>query len=82
MGNDVGRNIRQLRVGRGLTQQQVADKLYVTRSALSNYENGRRHPNLIIAILIADFFQVSLDELAGREQIGQQMAGRTDPNGI
>ncbi len=82
MGNDVGRNIRQLRVGRGLTQQQVADKLYVTRSALSNYENGRRHPNLIIAILIADFFQVSLDELAGREQIGQQMAGRTDPNGL
>ncbi len=82
MGNDVGRNIRQLRVGRGLTQQQVADKLYVTRSTLSNYENGRRHPNLIIAILIADFFQVSLDELAGREQIGQQMAGRTDPNGI
>lgn len=67
MGNDVGRNIRQLRVGRGLTQQQVADKLYVTRSTLSNYENGRRHPNLIIAILIADFFQVSLDELAGRE---------------
>ena len=82
MGNDVGRNIRQLRVGRGLTQQQVADKLYVTRSTLSNYENGRRHPNLIIAILIADFFQVSLDELAGREQIGQQMAGRTDPNGL
>lgn len=82
MGNDVGRNIRQLRVGRGLTQQQVADKLYVTRATLSNYENGRRHPNLIIAILIADFFQVSLDELAGREQIGQQMAGRTDPNGI
>lgn len=67
MGNDVGRNIRQLRVGRGLTQQQVADKLYVTRATLSNYENGRRHPNLIIAILIADFFQVSLDELAGRE---------------
>ncbi len=82
MGNDVGRNIRQLRVGRGLTQQQVADKLYVTRSTLSNYENGRRHPNLIIAILIADFFQVSLDELAGREQIGQQMVRRTDPNGI
>lgn len=82
MGNDVGRNIRQLRVGRGLTQQQVADKLYVTRATLSNYENGRRHPNLIIAILIADFFQVSLDELAGREQIGQQMAGRTDPNGL
>ena len=82
MGNDVGRNIRQLRVGRGLTQQQVADKLYVTRSTLSNYENGRRHPNLIIAILIADFFQVSLDELAGREQIGQQMAERTDPNGL
>ena len=82
MGNDVGRNIRQLRVGRGLTQQQVADKLYVTRATLSNYENGRRHPNLIIAILIADFFQVSLDELAGREQIGQQMVRRTDPNGI
>ena len=82
MGNDVGRNIRQLRVGRGLTQQQLADKLYVTRATLSNYENGRRHPNLIIAILIADFFQVSLDELAGREQIGQQMAGRTDPNGL
>lgn len=82
MGNDVGRNIRQLRVGRGLTQQQVADKLYVTRATLSNYENGRRHPNLIIAILIADFFQVSLDELAGREQIGQQMAERTDPNGL
>ena len=82
MENNIGKNIRRFRVAKGMTQQQLADKLYVTRSTLSNYENGRRHPNLIIAILIADFFQVSLDELAGREQIGQQMAGRTDPNGL
>ncbi len=68
MENNIGKNIRRFRVAKGMTQQQLADKLYVTRSALSSYENGGRTPSLAMAILIADFFQVTLDELVGRNE--------------
>lgn len=50
----------------GLTQEELAKKLNVTRSALSQYELGTREPNYDLLLKIADFFEVTVDYLIGR----------------
>ena len=44
---EIGKKIRILRKTRGLTQQQLADKLKVKRATISNYEIGRRAPSTV-----------------------------------
>ena len=46
---------------RKLTQQELADRLELTRATISNYETGRRSPHLNELQRIADFFGVGLD---------------------
>ncbi|MCI6486454.1 MAG: helix-turn-helix domain-containing protein [Clostridiales bacterium] len=41
---DVGKNIKDLRQGRGLTQDELAERLFVSRQTVSNYELGRTRP--------------------------------------
>lgn len=55
-----------LREDNDLTQQQVADKLFITRSAYSNYENGSRAFPLDILSKLADIYGTSVDYLIGR----------------
>ncbi len=49
-----------------ITQQQVADKLFITRSAYSNYENGSRAFPIEILCGLADIYGTSVDYLIGR----------------
>lgn len=58
--------IKNLREDSDLTQQQVAEKLFITRSAYSNYENGIRAVPVEILSQIADIFGTSVDYLIGR----------------
>ena len=51
---DIGKNIRDLRERAGLTQQQLADLLFVTRQTVSNYENGRSRPDVDTVIKISE----------------------------
>ena len=51
---DIGKNIRDLRERAGLTQQQLADLLFVTRQTVSNYENGRSRPDVDTVIKIGE----------------------------
>ena len=44
--NDVGRNIKNLRKKMGISQETLAEKLYVTRQAVSQWETGRTQPDL------------------------------------
>ena len=57
--------IRDLREDNDLTQQEVADKLFIPREVYRRYETGAREIPLNIAILIAKLYNVSLDYLAG-----------------
>ncbi|MCU6794210.1 MULTISPECIES: helix-turn-helix domain-containing protein [Paenibacillus] len=61
-----GHRIASLRDERHLTQEELAHKVGITRSALSHYENSRREPDYDTIQKIADFFSVSIDYLMGR----------------
>ncbi|WP_411830086.1 helix-turn-helix transcriptional regulator [Metasolibacillus meyeri] len=52
-----------MRVENKLTQEQLAEKLQVSRSTISSWETGRSYPDLEMIIVICDCFHVSLDFL-------------------
>lgn len=58
--NDIGSKLKTLRKGRKLTQQELADKLGITRATVSNYEVGRRSPHLSELQRFAEFYGVDL----------------------
>jgi len=58
---EIGKKIKILRKTRGLTQQQLAEKLNVKRSTISNYEIGRRSPHIKELEEIAEALNVNLD---------------------
>ena len=60
--------LKQLRVEKNLTQEQVAKVIGVTKSCYSNYEQGLREPSLEIFIKLCKFFDVSADYLLGLEK--------------
>ena len=60
------RRIEDLRVDNDLTQQQVANLLHCAREVYRRYEKGTRELPMSYAIILADFYGVSLDYLVGR----------------
>lgn len=55
--------LKQKRNELQLTQEEVAEKIHVSRQTISNWENGRNLPDLSSLILISEIYAVSLDEL-------------------
>lgn len=68
---EFGENLRKIREERGLTQQTLADYLYVTRQAVSRWEGGSRYPDLMTAKKMSQFLEVSLDELLSDDDMKQ-----------
>lgn len=60
---EFGEQIKEVRARQGLTQEQFAQRLHVTRQAVSNWENNRNLPDLEMLIQISTQFCVSLDQL-------------------
>ena len=60
---DFGKQIKQMRLERKLTQEQLANQLGVSRQAVSNWENNKNLPDLELIIAISKLFSVSLDDL-------------------
>lgn len=62
--------LQQLRTGKNLTQEQLAEQLYVSRTAISKWEIGKGYPNIESLKCISKFFSVTIDELlSGKELI-------------
>lgn len=59
--------IKQFRESNGLTQQELADKINVDRTTLSQYETGKRVPDIYVLWDIADVLDLSLDDLVKGE---------------
>ena len=61
--NDIGKNIKVQRIRRNLTQDDLAEKLFVTRQTVSNYETGKTRPDVQMLMAIAQVLQIPLDNL-------------------
>ena len=60
-------NLKDQRIKHNLTQQQLADKVGVTRQAISHYENDIRNINLDILVALAKILDVRIDDLITKE---------------
>lgn len=67
----LGNRLRQLRKQRKLTQEEVARKIGVARTTYAMYEQNSREPDNKTIQKLADYFQVSIDYLLGRETEGE-----------
>ena len=61
--------LQELRKSRGLTQEDLAQALFVSRTAISKWESGRGYPSIDSLKSISRFFSVSIDELICQEEI-------------
>ena len=61
--------LQELRRRKGLTQEDVAEVLFVSRAAVSKWESGRGYPNIDSLKAIARFYGVSIDELLSGEEL-------------
>ena len=60
---NIGKFISELRNEKNMTQQQLVDKLSVTDRAISNWENGRRLPDISLMKELCSIFGITIDEL-------------------
>ena len=66
---DFGEKLKALRTERGLTQEQLAARLYVSRTAVSKWETGGGSPNLDSLQAVARLFDVSVDDLLSTDDL-------------
>lgn len=66
--NQLTQQIKKLRIGQNLSQDDVTEKLYISRQAISKWENGEATPDIDKLVQLAEIFGVSLDYLVlGKE---------------
>ncbi len=70
--------IKDLRIQSDLTQQEVADKLNVTKQTVSQYERGLRRPDMESLEAISDVFNVSVDYVLGKSDVTIQIVNEKD----
>lgn len=63
MMNKFAEQLKFYRSQKGLSQEDLADKLYISRQAISRWENGETAPDLDTLVNLASIFEVTLDEL-------------------
>ena len=61
--------LQELRKQKGLTQEELAERLFVSRTAVSKWESGRGYPNIDSLKAIAGFFSVTGDQLLSSEEL-------------
>lgn len=64
---DLGERLKELRKSKGLTQIEMANMVRLDKSTIAKYEREMCVPSLEVAVMLAKFFNVSLDYLVGLE---------------
>ena len=59
------KNLRKLRMNKGISQQRLAEVIGTSQQSINKYENHNVEPDISTLILLADYFQVSVDYLIG-----------------
>ena len=60
---DISERLKEARQNTGMTQDQVAEKIMVSRVTISNWENGKSLPDVVSLISLSDLYSISLDDL-------------------
>lgn len=60
---EIGNQLKNHRARLGLSQEELAERVYVTRQTISNWETGKSYPDIHSLLLLSGLFQVSLDQL-------------------
>lgn len=76
----IGKFLKDLRKEKGLTQSEVADHLYVSSKTIFRWENGDGMPDINVLIDIAEFYNITVDELLRGEKINKKDNERTKGN--
>ena len=66
---EFNKKLQELRKQKGLTQEELAASLFVSRTAISKWESGRGYPNIESLKAIAKFFSVTVDELLSTDEV-------------
>lgn len=66
---ELGEKLQQLRKTRGMTQEELAEALFVSRTAISKWESGRGYPSIDSLKALSAFFSVSVDDLLSAEKL-------------
>ena len=66
---ELGEKLQELRKQKGLTQEELAEILYVSRTAVSKWESGRGIPNIESLRAISKYYSVSIDDLLSGDEI-------------
>lgn len=75
----ISENLQYLRKSKGITQEELADKLGISRQSVSKWENGETYPETDKLLLLCDIFNVSLDELL-KEDLSNNLAININKN--
>ncbi|MBO4355951.1 MAG: helix-turn-helix transcriptional regulator, partial [Clostridia bacterium] len=79
---DIGRKIAELRKTNGVSQQSLADYLFVSRDLISKWENGSRRPNYSMIERIANFFNVPADLIFSKDDAVIEELSECLPNDV
>ena len=63
---ELSKQIKKYRTEANLSQEELADKIYVSRQTILNWENEKNYPDIKSLVLMSEVFQVSLDNLVKR----------------
>ena len=64
----LGQNLKDIRIKNKYNQEDIAEQLGVTKQTISNWEKGKRTPDINSLIKLANIYQVTLDTLAGSDK--------------
>ena len=65
----LGEKLKKLRTDKGITQEALAEKLFVSRTAISKWESDRGYPSIETLKAISNFFSVSIDDLLSSDEL-------------
>lgn len=75
----IGDKLKNARLKKSMTQEEVAEKLFVSRQSISNWENNKTYPDIGNVIALSDLYQISLDELLkGSDNFMKHLEESTD----
>ena len=72
MNERLGIDLKVQRILKGVSQEKMAEDLNISRSKVSSWETGRREMSLYDAVIVSDYFDVSMDNLFNKKALNSE----------